>query len=411
LKSFCVGVLALDETMLKSFLIFPYRNGNYGKKYARSTPRNLSEKDSSTPVSSDGEDVSPCETHRVVTVQKRIEALVGNLTDRYVVLNLIHDGGQQCRIKRVRSKEDGTEYAVKIQAKKNLRAESEALFRRGIEGLMNMPESKHVVQIHGCFEDSHYFYTFQELCQGGSLAHFLELLCDGNLDNKTREDEVRQVMHELLLSLDHLHKQGLVHKDVKVENLVFKKKGSLYPRLPGSPGGRSSPSKASPKVSQTASPNGLSKRPTELKLIDFDSMEEYKRPRSKIVLGTDGYIAPEAYLGYACPKSDIFSAGVIMFVLMSGRLPYDDALFDDGPGENYVGCSAMNTIQSRLQISKVRFGKAWEEVDDAKGFCKALMRLDVEKRLTAEEALKHPWMTKLTQTEVKKKKSYFSVSF
>ena len=43
------------------------------------------------------------------------------------------------------------------------------------------------------------------------------------------------------------------------------------------------------------------------------------KPLSKDVLGTDGYIAPEAYLGDVCPKSDIFSAGVIMFLLVAGR--------------------------------------------------------------------------------------------
>merc|ERR1719506_1117762 len=221
---------------------------------------------------SDGEDVSPAETHRVVSVQKRIEPLMGILTDRYDVLALIHDGGEQCRIKRVRSKEDGTEYVLKIQAKKKLRAEGEALFRRGLEGLMNMPESEHVVRIHGCFEDSHYFYTLQEICDGGSLAHFLDFLWAEKLDDEARENEVRQVMHELLVSLDDLHKQGLVHKDVKMENLLFKKRGFLHPRVPVS------------TPNEQRSPKGLSRRPTGLKLIDFDSIEEYKRTRSKIVL-------------------------------------------------------------------------------------------------------------------------------
>ena len=60
-----------------------------------------------------------------------------------------------------------------------------------------------------------------------------------------------------------------------------------------------------------------------LKLIDFDFTEEWEpdSPRSKAVVGTDGYIAPEAYLGNPQPKSDVYSAGVVMYVLIAGRFP------------------------------------------------------------------------------------------
>merc|ERR1719181_605201 len=124
---------------------------------------------------------------------------------------------------------------------------------------MNMEENDHVVKVHGCLEDEHFFYTVQEACEGGSLADFLKLLRDKeNVDTETRENEVRQVMHEVLIALDHLHKQGLIHKDVKPENLVFKKKPILTPRVP------------------LQKQSGLSIRPTQLKLIDFDSTQKHK---------------------------------------------------------------------------------------------------------------------------------------
>ena len=56
---------------------------------------------------------------------------------------------------------------------------------------------------------------------------------------------------------------------------------------------------------------------------------EPSSPKRRDVVGTDGYIAPEAYLGYVCPKNDIFSAGVVMFTLIAARFPFDDAIFDD----------------------------------------------------------------------------------
>jgi calcium-dependent protein kinase len=280
-------------------------------------------------------------------------------------------------------------YVVKIQTKVKLRAEDEATFRCGIERLMNMKENGHVAKVHGCFEDSHYFYTLQEECEGGSLLDFFELLEDKSVDDETRENEVRKVMKEVLTALDHLHKQGLFHKDVKLDNLVFKNKATLTPRLP---------------FQKQA---GLRRRPTSLKLIDFDSIQEHNAARSnKLVLGTDGYIAPEAYLGNACPKGDIFSAGVVMFSLLSGVEPFNLDMFDDGPGENFAGSRKMALICRRLVHTKVKFGKRWKNMDSAKQFCQALMHYDVDKRMTAEEALKHPWMETLTQGEAKEEK-YF----
>ena len=87
------------------------------------------------------------------------------------------------------------------------------------------------------------------------------------------------------------------------------------------------------------------------------------------MLGTDGYIAPETYLGLASPKSDIFSAGVIMFALVEGRYPYDMSLFDDKPNQNYVGCYKMQEIYDKLYQSEVFFGRSWQHLDEAKAFC------------------------------------------
>lgn len=328
---------------------------------------------------SDGDDRF-CVTPKRIAVPKQIEPLVGTLTSHYTVKAEIHDGGDQCRVKRVRSKEDGTEHVMKILGRRLLRCQREAQFRDMTTRLMNTVECEHIVEIHRCFEDSENFYVLQEACDGGNLVDFLRLLekeLDNGMDAEALENEVRQVMGELLLSLDHLHKQGLVHKDVKLENAVFKKK--RYP--------------------PTRKPNWSKHRlPRELKLIDFDYVTEWKdKPLSKDVLGTDGYIAPEAYLGYVCPKNDIFSAGVVMYILIAGRFPYDDAIFDDGPNQNCVGHPKMHEIYDKLDKYNVRFGKSWQHLQQAKDFCRALLEFNVDERPNAEEALKHPWMAKFNE--------------
>merc|ERR1719456_1408081 len=202
----------------------------------------------------------------------------------------------------------------------------------------------------------------------------------------TLEREVRQVMGELLLSLDHMHKQGLVHKDVKLENLVFQKKGGVEPR-----------SVTKEKATFTHAKGESPKSPTELKLIDFDFTEEWEpsSPKSKAVLGTDGYIAPEAYLGDVCPKSDVFSAGVILYLLVVGRFPYDDDIFDDKPGQNVTGNPKMEDIYRKMRryAPKIHWGsRAWNKLPEAKAFCQKLMEFELPNRYDSEQALADPWV-------------------
>jgi len=323
-----------------------------------------------------------------VKVVKRITMLQQPLKNMFTVEGDIHDGGDQCRIKRVRSKEDGQEYVMKVQLKKRIRGANEALFRRMTERMMNMPETAHVVKVFECYEDSQYFYTLLESCKGGDLFDFFRMLMSDDMDAATLEKEVRVVVREILVSLHTLHQQGLVHKDVKLENLVFKDKGCVEPRKSG----RSPKSAQSPKPGKSAGSPPQS--PKLLKLIDFDFTEEWEpnSPRSKAVVGTDGYIAPEAYLGDVCPKSDIFSVGVVMYVLVAGRFPYDDAIFDDGPNENYVGSPKMKEIYEKLMNYKVRFGRAWDQLPEAREMCRRMLEFQMDARPDAYEALNHPWM-------------------
>jgi serine/threonine protein kinase len=130
-----------------------------------------------------------------------------------------------------------------------------------------------------------------------------------------------------------------------------------------------------------------------MRLIDFDFLEEWEpsSPKSKAVLGTYGYIAPEAYLGDACPKSDVFSAGVVMYLLIAGQFPFEHEIFDDKPNDNYVGSPKMAEIHARLGRAEVRFGRSFDPYPEAKDLCMSMLSFDANKRPDAAEALQHPW--------------------
>jgi serine/threonine protein kinase len=182
-------------------------------------------------------------------------------------------------------------------------------------------------------------------------------------------------MYEVLQSLRGLHQHGLVHKDVKLENVMLKEPAS--PRSPKVPGQRLE--------------RKDSGKPAQLKLVDFDFTDDLS-PKATAVVGTDGYIAPEVYLGQTEPKSDIYSAGVIMYTLMTKRFPYSRSLFDDKPGENYIGSPKMQEIYDKMAANPVKWQEPiWESLPDAKAFCAHLLEFDVQKRYDADMALKDNW--------------------
>lgn len=168
-------------------------------------------------------------------------------------------------------------------------------------------------------------------------------------------------------SLYELHCQGLIHKDLKLENIVLDES----------------------KQKQVG--ENLVCKP---KIIDFDTVDIY-RPGHKgfHVLGTDQYIAPETYAGYSTPSSDVWAVGVIMYTILTGCFPFHYALFDDQPGENYVGHARMDQIRRRLRIARIDWSsRVWGQDPLAKDFVRKCFVCDVKRRLTVVEALNHPFL-------------------
>merc|ERR1719316_600405 len=90
--------------------------------------------------------------------------------------------------------------------------------------------------------------------------------------------------------------------------------------------------KLSPKGRDAARDGEVS--PTAVKVIDFDTLDQWTptSPGGREVVGTDQYIAQEAYAGKYSPLSDVFAVGVIAYRLLSGRFPFHSQLFNDEPG-------------------------------------------------------------------------------
>jgi serine/threonine protein kinase len=129
-----------------------------------------------------------------------------------------------------------------------------------------------------------------------------------------------------------------------------------------------------------------------VKLIDFDTVVDWEpgSPKSRDVLGSDGYIAPEAYGGIYSPSSDVYQVGVIMYKLLTKKFPHDHSMFDDKPGENWVGSPAMKRIQDRLKNHQTDFNRApLNKMPSAVDLLKKMLAYDYAARPSAAETLDH----------------------
>jgi serine/threonine protein kinase len=198
-----------------------------------------------------------------------------------------------------------------------------------------------------------------------------------------RLNVAKQLARQLFEGLAKLHGAGVMHLDLKPENIALDEddisgRGSRW----AAPSTKSVPMTTLPRM----------------KIIDFDTIELYKPgKKTQYVLGTDQYIPPETYAGQPTPESDVWAAGVILYVFLTGCFPFQSALFDDLPGENIVGHAKMEKIRRRLLLSKIQYDQKvftmHDEARMAKDFVSRCFARDPTNRLRAHEALTHPWLS------------------
>ncbi|TVU12902.1 hypothetical protein EJB05_46568 [Eragrostis curvula] len=210
-----------------------------------------------------------------------------------------------------------------------------------IEVMARLAGHPNVVDLKAVYEDEEFVHLVMELCAGGELFHRLEQR------GCFSEHEAAVLFRYLMEVVTLCHSKGIVHRDLKPENIL------LVSKSPSSP----------------------------IKLADF-GLATYIQPGRSLsgMVGSPFYIAPEVLSGGYNEAADVWSAGVILYILLSGIPPFWG--------------KTKSKIFECIRSTELRFpSDPWDRVSEsAKELIIGMLRRDPRQRLTAKQVLEHSWM-------------------
>jgi len=237
--------------------------------------------------------------------------------------------------------------AIKVLDKYEDDDEQTQKFKQEIDIISSL-QHENIVQFFELDEDEDNFYVVMELVGGGELFDYI-------IDSGTiPEKEAVGVVAQVLRAIEYMHSVGTAHRDLKPENLLYKTKAHDV-----------------------------------IKIADFGESKSFREGSLTTYCGTPDYMAPEIIKGdpYG-PEVDVWAIGVITYVMLAGFPPFD--------GENDV-----EVFASILAIRYDFPSPEWDNISqEACDFISSIFVDDPKKRLTASEALRHPWLVKNVPAEL-----------
>ena len=205
-------------------------------------------------------------------------------------------------------------------------------------------DNEHIVKILDWFESKDKYYLVFEHIEGGEL--FEQIVKRHHFT----EHDAAICIYAILQGVQYLHHKYIAHRDLKPENLLLRDESDL----------------------------------SDLVIADFGVAKHLEEDNEmmKTLVGSPGYSAPELFdkKGYKGPPADIWSIGVIAYALLSGKSPFSQRDAD--------------ACLEQQRRGEVEFAHSiWDSIsDEAKDFIRQCLRVDADKRPTADGLIEHAWM-------------------
>lgn len=228
---------------------------------------------------------------------------------------------------------------VKKLSKQDLSDEEKTKLVEEVQILRGL-DHPNILKVLEFYQNEKYFFIVTEFLEGGELFDRIMEIQSFSEENST------QVMEQVLSAVLYLHKHGFIHRDLKPENIIF----------------------------ETKDVN------SKIKVIDFGTSCAFEKGNKlKKKLGTPYYIAPEVLKRNYDEKCDVWSSGVIMYILLCGYPPFNGA--ND------------KVIFQRVLEGKFAFpDEDWDGISkQAKDLIKRMLCYDPSKRISVAECVQHEW--------------------
>ncbi|KAK6935613.1 Protein kinase domain [Dillenia turbinata] len=251
--------------------------------------------------------------------------------------------GHTCTARVKKGELKGRSVAVKVISKAKMTTPiSIEDVRREVKILKALSGHRNQIQFYDACEDADNVYIVMELCQGGELLD--RILSRGG---RYAEEDAKVIVKQILSVVAFCHLQGVVHRDLKPENFLFTTRDVDAP----------------------------------MKIIDF-GLSDFARPDERLndIVGSAYYVAPEVLHRSYSVEADMWSIGVITYILLCGSRPF-------------WARTESGIFRSVLRADPNFEDSPWPSVSpEAKDFVRRLLNKDYRKRMTAVQALTHPWL-------------------
>ena len=262
--------------------------------------------------------------------------------------NVIYEMGQgtYSKVYAIKHKKTGDMRVCKYIIKKDFKEKDIKTFKEEIK-ILKQSDHPNIVKLYEVFETPNSFYLIMEMCNGGNLTNKIEQRI--NVGEYFDEKILSEVIRQIASALFYCHNKGICHRDLKPDNLCFVNMGNMENNT--------------------------------IKLIDFGLGKIFGLEKKlNSLVGTVLYTAPEVLNKKYNEKCDIWSLGVILFFLVSGKPPF----FGQNDAE----------IKMKILSMKYKFDEKWKNCSEELKDLISHILVKEDERYSAQEVLNHPWIKK-----------------